>query len=47
MRISVNSVLRFVDLQGRPTESYPYNPNGSDQADWFSSATVVDDDASS
>ena len=26
---SVNSVLRFVDLQGRPTESYPYNPNGS------------------
>ncbi len=26
---SVNSVLRFVDLQGRPTESYPHNPNGS------------------
>ncbi len=26
---SVHSVMRFVDLQGRPTESYPYNPNGS------------------
>ena len=26
---SVKSVLRFVDLQGRPTDSYPYNPNGS------------------
>ncbi len=26
---SVKAVLRFVDLQGNPTESYPYNPNGS------------------
>ena len=26
---SVKSALRFVDLTGKPTESYPYNPNGS------------------
>ncbi len=26
---TVRSALRFVDLQGSPTESYPFNPNGS------------------
>jgi phosphoribosylformylglycinamidine synthase len=25
----VHAAMRFVDHHGRPTEAYPYNPNGS------------------
>ena len=36
----VHRAARFVDNTGRPTESYPYNPNGS--PDGLTSVTTAD-----
>ncbi len=37
---AVQRALRFVDSQGRPTEAYPFNPNGS--ADGLTAVTTAD-----
>jgi len=36
----VHRAMRFVDAQGRPTERYPFNPNGS--ADGLTAVTTAD-----
>jgi phosphoribosylformylglycinamidine synthase len=38
--VQVNRVLRFVDHQGRATEAYPFNPNGS--PDGLTAVTTAD-----